>query len=453
MFHDPELTPFKPRSRPSLRAAVSNRIENWPREAYCEDHAVVQGIWPLLPKMLLLTDPALVEDVLVTRAEKFVRDSFQTRALSNMVSRDSLFFAEAGHWRWQRRAVSPAFRQESVYALVPTFARCAEMLVDEWRRDGNGTAIDVAPAMSKVTFSIILEAVLGVGARILDQDKLLAALNPALSTVAWRFFYAQMGLPEAMPFPGSHKAAKSIRWLYQVISHLVQDSRARTTVSKDILALLLSAKDPESGRAMSDSELIANLYTFMVAGHETSATALAWTLWLLAKDPATQENVRAEVNDIIRMNEIQAEDVERLTFTRQVLLESMRLFPPATGVGRTPREDIKVGPCDIRKGELVLVATWAIHRHEKLWDEPNGFDPSRFAPEMAKARHRCVYLPFGAGPRICVGMSFAMTEMIVLLATLVRRFRFKTAPGHHLVIATNLTPRAKNGLPLVIETI
>ncbi len=451
MFHDPDLMPFTPLPRPSLRAAVSNRIENWPPETYREGHAIVHGIWPLLPKTLLLTDPALIEEVLITRPEKFMRDSFQTRALSNVISRDSLFFAEGADWRWQRRAVAPAFRQESLYALIPTFARCAKVLAEEWRSAGSEAFIDVAPEMAKVTFAIILKAVLGQGAEALDQGKFLAALSPELSTIAWRLLYAQIGLPAAIPFPGSRNAAANVRWLYEATARLVADRRAESRASKDILALLLSAKDPETERAMSDGELIANLYTFMVAGHETSATALAWTLWLLAKDQATQEKVRAEVEAVIGTREIGAEDIDRLIFTREVLQESMRLFPPAIGVARAPREDVAIGPCEIRKGELVIVASWCVHRHQKLWEEPHGFDPNRFGPERVKARHRCAYLPFGAGPRICIGMGFAMMEMVVLLATLVRAFRFKTTPGHRIVLTTSLTLRAKNGLPLLIE--
>ena len=159
--------PFAPRSRPSLRAAVTNLIENWPPEAYTEGHAVMRGIWPILPATLLLTDPVLIEEVLVTRTEKFVRDQFQTRALSSAFSRKSLFFAEGADWRWQRRAAAPAFRHEKLLDLVPIFARCAHAHAQEWRSAGNGAIIDVAPAMSKLTFAIILQAVLGQGAEAL----------------------------------------------------------------------------------------------------------------------------------------------------------------------------------------------------------------------------------------------------------------------------------------------
>lgn len=453
MFHDPELMPFVPRSRPSLRAAVTNMIENWPPEAYREGHAVMRGVRPILPATLLLTDPVLIEEVLITRAEEFVRDRFQTRALSSAFSRKSLFFAEGADWRWQRRAAAPAFRHEKLLDLVPVFARRAHAQAQEWRRTGNGAVIDVAPAMSKLTFAIILQAVLGQGAEALDQQKFLAVLSPRVSTIAWRFLLARMALPETTPFPGSRKAAASGRWLSEAISRLVANRRIEVGGSKDILALLLSAKDPETGRAMSDAELISNLYMFMVAGHETMATALAWTLWLLAKDQATQERLWAEIEAVVGQRVIGSEDIDHLTFTRQVLQESMRLFPPAIGVGRAPREDIMIGPHEIRSGELVIMATWCVHRHEKLWKEPNGFDPERFAAEKVKSRLRCAYLPFGAGPRVCIGSNFAMLEMSVILATLVRGFRFKPAPGHRIALATHLTLRARNGLPLVIEAL
>jgi cytochrome P450 len=311
----------------------------------------------------------------------------------------------------------------------------------------------MATAMSKLTFAIILQAVLGQGAEALDQEKFLAALSPRVSTIAWRFLLARMGLPEATPFPGSRDAAASGRWLSEAISRLVANRRDEGGESKDILGLLLSARDPETGRAMSDAELTSNLYMFLVAGHETMATALAWTFWLLAKDQATQERLRAAIKTAVGERAIGPEDIDRLTLTRQTLQESMRLFPPAFGIGRAPREDITIGPHKVRSGELVIVATWCVHRHEKLWEEPNSFDPDRFAPEKAKSRHRCAYLPFGAGPRVCIGSNFAMLEMTVILATLVRGFRFKPAPANQVTLATHLTLRAKNGLPLVIDAL
>lgn len=443
--------PFTPRERPSMRAAASNMIENWPPQAYRDDYAVMKGVWPILPRTLLLTDPTAIEEILIARPEKFMRDRFQTRALSNIVNRQSLFFAEGTDWRWQRRAASPAFRHDKLRALVPTFVQCAQSLVSEWRLVPRDAIFDVAPAMSRVTFDIILKAVLGPGAQDLDRNKFLAAINPSLSTIAWRFLYARIGAPGFLPFPGAGRVAESVRWLHRAISRLVAQRRIAGNDVDDILSLLLSAHDPETGRVMNDEELVSNLYTFMIAGHETSATALAWTLWLLAHDQTSQQRLREEVEIVVGKRDVTVENIDNLTFTRQTLQESMRLFPPAIGVGRAPIEDIEIGPHRLRAGELAIIAGWCVHRHEKLWDHPHGFDPDRFSPERAKSRHRCAYLPFGAGPRICIGMNFAMLEMTVILAILVRDFRFSLLPGHRVELATNLTLRAKNGLPLKIE--
>ncbi|MBY6243810.1 cytochrome P450 [Methylosinus sp. Sm6] len=451
MFHDPELMPFTPRARPSLRVAAFNQIENWPAEAYRDRFATMRGLWPLLPPTLLICDPILIEEALVTRADAFERDRFQTRALSNVVNRDSLFFAEGADWRWQRRAAAPAFRHENLLALVPIFARCASDLAERWRRSDG--VLDVAPEMSKLTFAIILRAVLGDGERRLDERKFLEALAPSLASVGWRFLYARIGLPNAFPFPGSRRTAQSIAWLREATTDLVAHRRAQSKSAEDILGLLLSAQDPETGRMMTDDELVSNLYTFMIAGHETSATALAWALWLLAKDQPTQTRLRAEIDAAIGAREIEAQDLEKLGFARQVLCEAMRLFPPAIGIGRAPREDATLGPLRLSAGRLAIFATFCVHRHEKLWEEPHGFDPERFAPERAKARHRCAFLPFGAGPRVCIGMNFAMIEMIVLLASLVRAFRFRPAPRHRMVLGTGLTLRSRTGLPLAVERV
>lgn len=451
MYHHRDFMPFAPRERPSLRAAATNMIENWPPQAYRDGHAIMSGIWPILPKTLLLCDPALIEEILITNPEKFSRDRFQTRALSNIVNRQSLFFAEGADWRWQRRAAAPAFRHDKLLALAPTFVRSAQALVAGWRQAPRDAVIDVAPAMSRVTFDIILRAVLGAGAQDFDREEFLAAINPSLSTIAWRFLYARIGAPAFLPFPGARRAAQSVGWLHGAVSTLVDQRRANAGEHADILGLLLSARDPESGRVMNDEELVSNLYTFMIAGHETSATALAWTLWLLAHDQISQQRLRDEIDTFVGDRVIGAAEIERLVFARQVLQESMRLFPPAIGVGRAPIEDIDIGPHRLRAGELAIIAGWCVHRHEKLWDEPDGFDPDRFSPERAKGRHRCAYLPFGAGPRICIGMNFAMLEMIVILATLIRHFRFSILPDHRIELATNLTLRAKNGLPLNIS--
>lgn len=452
MFHDPDFMPFTPRDTPSFRAAVENFLVNWPPSAYRQGLSTLPGRWPVFPKTVFLTDPELIEDVLITRAELFTRDKFTARAMSSPVNKDSMFFAEGADWRWQRRAVAPAFRHDNILALVPIFAQCAEAQADVWR-DGNSSApVDVSTAMSRTTFAVIERAVLGEAAS-LEPVKFLAALTSALASVSWRQVFAYLRLPNWTPHPGWLKTRAAIAYLYDETVKAVSARRAAGSQRRDVLDLLLSARDPETGRVMTDAELTGNLYTFIVAGHETAAVALSWSLWLLAKDQASQDRLRSEVQDIAGDRAIGSDEVEKLAFTRQILQEAMRLFPPAAGIGRQAREDTMIGSYAVSKHEPIYVATWCLHRHEKLWEEPNAFDPDRFAPEKVKARHRCAYLPFGAGPRICIGMSFAMLEMVAILATLVREFRFDTVPGHRMKLAPTLTTRPKGGLPLLVEPI
>jgi cytochrome P450 len=450
MFHDPDFMPFRPRSVPSIKAFVRNFLENWPPAAYRDGFTTMPGLWPLIPKTQLVTDPAWIEEMLTTRSEFFHRDFVTVRALSAPINQDSLFFAEGAEWKWQRRAVAPAFRHENILALVPTFAQCASAQAKKWREASLATPVDVMQAMSRTTFAVIERAVLGRDAS-LDEEKFLTALVPALTTIAWRRVYALIGLPTWMPYPGYFKARAAVAHLYNETVKIVAARRAKSATRDDILGLLLSARDPESGRAMTDAELTANLYSFMVAGHETSAVALGWTLWLLAKDQDSQRRLRQEVQQIVGTAEIGPDTIEKLVFTRLAIQESMRLFPPAAGVGRQPRQDTTLGSRKVLQGEPIFVATWCVHRHEKIWDDPHAFDPDRFAPEKVKARHRYAYLPFGAGPRICIGMSFAMLEMVAILAILIRDFRFTIVPGHRIELEPSFTTRPKGGLPLMIE--
>jgi cytochrome P450 len=453
MFHDPALIPFTPNARPSYRSALRNFLENWPPEAYQGGYFALDGVWPIVPKTHYLTDPDLIEEMLVARADAFGRDILTTAALSANITENALFFAEGAEWRWQRRALAPAFRHENLLALVPRFSECAEAQAGAWRRAPPTGPVDIAHAMSQVTFAVIERALLGAPGAF-DRDRYLTAMLASFQGMAWTRFYAFLSLPRWFPYPGSRNINGQLRYLYAETARIIADRRtAAPSEAPAIVDLLLAAKDPETGRQMSAPVLISNLYGLMVAGHETSAVALAWALWILAKDQASQERLRQEARDVAGDAPIGPETVEKLIFTKQVIQESMRLFPPAAAIGRQPRADTTLGSCRIPANEPVYVAIWALHRHEKLWDEPNAFDPERFAPEKAKARPRCAYLPFGAGPRICIGMSFAMLEMVTILATLVRDFRFEPVEGPHIELAPDFTTRAKGGLPVRVTSV
>lgn len=449
MFHDPDFTPFQPAERPSYATAVRNYLQNWPPASYREGFSTLPGVWKSSAPAVFLTDPVLIQEVLVDRAEHFTRARISARAFSALMDPASLFLAEGADWRWQRRAAAPAFRHENLLALVPIFAQCANAQADEWRATG-ADVVDVHKAMTRTTFDVIRQAVLGdPGA--LDRDAFLAALSSAFGGFSWQALFAAFGLPRWTPHPGYFKMRAAVARLNAEAARIIAARRAAVAERRDVLGLLLSARDPETGRVMSDGELGSNLFTFIAAGHETAAIGLAWTLWLLAKDQATQDRVREEVERIAGARDIGPEDVDRLVFTQQVVQESLRLFPPAPALTRQAKEDTRIGPHPISRKSSVFVAFWSLHRNERLWEEPAAFDPDRFAPEKAKARHRFAYLPFGGGPRVCIGMSFAMLEMTTILATLARDFRFTTVPGFRPEVAPNITLRPKHGLPLRVE--
>jgi cytochrome P450 len=201
---------------------------------------------------------------------------------------------------------------------------------------------------------------------------------------------------------------------------------------------------------MSDDEIVANLLTFITAGHETTAVALTWTLWLMAKDQATQQLVLEEVRAVAGNQMIDGGHIEGLSFCRQVIQEAMRLFPPAPGIARISKVSMDIAGVQIPAGTRIHIPVFALHRNVGLWDNPNAFDPSRFAPDRVKTRSRYAFLPFGAGPRICIGAGFAMIEAAVILATVVRAFCFQPVPGHKPKPVAKLTLRPGGGMPLLI---
>jgi cytochrome P450 len=450
MLHDPDFLPFQPPEGlvgPSV--FLNNYLAAFPAETYERPFTFLRHFWPF-PDIAIVTDPPLLEEMLIARAEDFPRDLFSREALG-AIDRGSLLTAECADWRWQRRAVAPAFRHESLLGFVPTFAACAEKRVETWNR-ARGETLDVAADMTATTFDIILEAVLG-GAPGFDSARYLAELDLALKSVPWRAAQACLGLPAWLPYPGRARARAAADYGYGEVAKFVAAREAQPSQHMDVLNLLLNARDPETGQRMSDALAIANLYVFIFAGHETAAGVLSWALWLLAKDRESQERLRAEARDVCGERSVEAADIENLAFTRQVAQEAMRLFPPAPVIARQAREDTTLGPYAISKSAVIVAPIWIVHRRKSLWDEPHGFDPDRFAPENQKGRPRCAFMPFGAGPRTCIGMNFAMLEIVTVLATLARKFRFSPAPGFQLELSTHVTLRSKHGLPLRVEPI
>ncbi|MEK9969474.1 MAG: cytochrome P450, partial [Ferrovibrio sp.] len=231
---------------------------------------------------------------------------------------------------------------------------------------------------------------------------------------------------------------------------LIARRRARAEPGNDLLGLLLAARDDETGAALDDREVRDQMATFFLAGHETTATALAWTWYLLSHAPAAEARLHAEIDGVLGGRAAEYADYEKLIYTRMVIEEAMRLYPPAHTTARQAVADDRFGDIAIPAGTMVIVSPWIMHRHRMYWQNPDVFDPENFAPDKAAQRRRYTYLPFGAGPRICIGQGFAMIEAVLILATLAQKLRARLVPGAKVAPVAKITLRPSPGLPMTI---
>jgi cytochrome P450 len=255
-----------------------------------------------------------------------------------------------------------------------------------------------------------------------------------------------------MPWlPSTRRLNRTVAALDDVVESIIEQRRRFPGDSDDLLAMLMEARDEETGSAMDDMQLRDEVMTLMLAGHETTSTALSWTLYLLSQHPDTRERLEAEVDAVLGDRTPSIEDVPRLTYANMVLQESMRLYPPAWGLARWCHEADEVGGYYLPPNSSVTLSPFLTHRHPEFWPDAERFDPERFAPEQEKGRPRFAYIPFGGGPRLCIGNQFAMTEAMLILATIVQRYRLDLVPGHQVGIDAQITLRPKGGLPMLVS--
>ena len=449
MLVDPDFVPFQPPPRPlglrGLPKLWRNYIETIPQPAYEQG---VTRVRTRYSDVLLVCEPDVIGEILVERADAFGRDPATRRSFKPVVGENSIFVAEGAEWRWQRRAAAPIFRHETILSFVPVFAAMAERQVERWKAAQFDHPVDAAAAMTRTTFDIIVKSMLG-GSASLDPERYSRALTENFDTIPWHLIYTMFAVPEWMPFPNRSRAMRSRDFLHRDMRRIIEARRAKPSAQPDLLDQLLAARDPETGRSMSDAEVVNNLLTFIAAGHETTAVALTWTLWLLAKDQTSQQRAYHEVANVVGAGPFTAAHVDRLVFCRQVISEAMRLYPAAPGVGRLPNEPMVLGGVQIGAQTRVHIPIFALHRNTRLWENPNAFDPDRFAAD--KIRRARVTLSCRRGrSRVCIGASFATIEAAVILAVMVRAFHFMPVAGHKPKPVARVTLRPAGGMPLLV---
>ena len=422
---------------------VRNPLSSLPRAVY-EDGIVVHDNGRSV--VAWVTDPALIEQVLLSRAEQFPKTPLEKKVFENTLG-DGILTSQGPSWRWQRRTAAPLFRPADLAHLVPAMSTAAEQQLQRWRNAPAGSIQAVDRDMTETTFRVISATMFG-GSADAEAAAILKASDKALSTISWDIAAAMLRFPPWVWYPGKFGRRRAGRALRDAVATILARRRTAGIEGDDLLARLATARDPDTGAPMSDKQLIDNLVTFLAAGHETTAKALTWTLYLIARAPEWQQRIRREVREVAGESSIGAAHIDRLVVTRAVLEEAMRLYPPAPVMTRQTMSATVLGSQTLPGGTLIIIPVYCVHRHTKLWDDPGLFDPERFMPERKAKYARTQYMPFGFGARTCIGASFAMMEALAILATLVRRADFEWDGRHAPEPLSRVTLRPKGGMPL-----
>lgn len=419
-----------------MRVMRNSPIETWGQRAYEDD--IVQGRF-LNHSSFILNTPDAIRHVLVDNYENYTRTPAGLRVLRPMLG-EGLLIAEGRAWKHQRRTLAPAFTPRAVTTLVPYMIAAVDETIARLKT-ASGGPVDLREVMQRMTLEIAGRTMFSFG-----MDRHGAALRDFVmeygDTLA-RPHMLDLLLPLNWPTPQDFRRARFRKRWTAFVGQLMAERRAAGKAEdappRDLFDLMGAARDPETGAAFTDTQLADEVATMILAGHETTATALFWALYLLALDPANQDRLAREAAAAPA-----TDDLERLPFTRATVQETMRLYPPAFVIARAALGADQIAGFPVRRGDVIMIAPWLLHRHEKLWRSPNAFLPERFMPDTPPP-DRFAYLPFGAGPRVCIGAHFALVEAVLALARLVGAFRIElidTAPVIPVGVVTTQPDRS-----------
>ncbi|MEJ1158662.1 cytochrome P450 [Prosthecomicrobium sp. N25] len=437
-----------------LRALTSNPLNVWTRQAYEEPFVDLPG--NVIGPRLLVNDPEAIRRILVENEGNYLRDDLQLRILRRTIGL-GLFTAEGAAWRAQRKVVAPLFSARAVSGFLPAMAAAAEAGIERLSASPDGTVLDVAEQMSTIALDVLERTLFRDGFRtpLAEVGRHSKRFVDGAGAVT---ILDVLGLPEWIPGLRLLRVRSDQRALSAMVDRMIAARRAAPPKpdgegpeTRDILSALLAAADRETGIGLSEREVRDNVLTFIGAGHETTGYALSWALFLLSGAPDVRAAAEAEADAVLGSDREAPAGIADLPLVRAVIEESMRLYPTAPFLSRVARQDDVIGGRPIRAGSLVLIVPWLLHRHRRLWSDPDVFDPGRFLPDRRESVPRFAYLPFGAGPRVCIGSAFALQEATLVLARILSRFRFDLAPGHVIEPVQRITLRPRGGMPMILR--
>jgi cytochrome P450 len=395
-------------------------------------------------RLYLFNHPDYIRHVLVDNHKNFTKSS--DYAILALVLGEGLLTLEGDEHRHRRRLVQPAFHRKRIEGYAATMAEYGAEMCERWR---DGQALDFHKEMTRVTLRIVARALFDA-----DVEREAAEVGDAISTLMPMFDSTiLLAAPWLFRFtPASRRAQKAIASLDSIVFQMIAEHRKSGKDSGDLMSMLLAAHDEEdSNRRLTDRNIRDEVMTLFLAGHETTANLMTWTFYLLSRNPEAEARLHSEIDSVLAGHAPAIDDVSRLEYTRMVLNESMRLYPPAWAIGRRAIADFEVGGHTIPAGSDIFISQWVTHHDPRFFPDPLRFEPERWTPEAEASRPDFSYFPFGGGPRLCIGESFAKMEAALLIATIAQRWRIRLAPGARVDTLPLVTLRPRYGFPVILE--
>lgn len=444
------VPPEKPLSLIQLmRVARDNVIAGIPAAAYLEP---IYELKHAFGRMFIVSDPAGVKRILLDNAANYPKAAISSRIMSAAFG-DGLLTSDGEKWRKHRRIMAPSFDHRSIIAYTPAMVETIASFIEKWDHFAPNTQIDIDSEMTELALRIISRTMFSS-----DSDGICRLVGDTLQDGIEAMSF---GLMDALPVIGHWRMGRKMDHIHSIFSALDASIgkliEARVAAPDqagpiDLLGRLAAARDVESGAGLTTQEVRDEVVIIFIAGHETTAVAMTFVWYLLSKHPWAEAKLHQELAEVLQGRPPKYEDLEDLPYTRQLIQEAMRLYPPVPSLTeRQPTADDVVCGVQIPKGAQVAIMPWILHRHQTLWDHPDRFDPDRFSPQNSAGRDRFAWLPFGGGPRICIGAALAMAEASLILATIAQRFRFRFVEDQQITLKSKITLRPRNGIKLTVE--
>jgi cytochrome P450 len=453
------LTEFVPPFPPRMSTAPShwqrmklwrkNILAGWEEQAFEYEFESLKLMNCLI---FLCNTPESVQFAFSSHNASFERKSAPYRHYLIPLVGDGLFVSDGEIWRKRRRIVAPIIHLARLPDFAPTMVNTALEVRDRWAKLLPGTEIDVLTDMAHLTAEIICRTIFGSKLGREHAADVVRGFADYQRHITKIDFITLFGLPDWLPRWYSRPLRAAVRRIYAVLDHVIESSRRRHDRDDvSIIGRLLEARDQDSGAALDTDALRHEAAVLLMAGHETTANTLAWAWYLLSQMPEVEARLHAEVDQVLGERTPTLADVPKLVYTRAILEETMRLYPPVPIMSRETLNDEVYNDTSIPKGSIIIVAPWLLHRHKKLWPKPDHFIPERFLPGGDGPISKFAYIPFSIGPRICAGMAFGLTEAILSMSTLAQSFKLRLKPGHRIEMECHLTLRPGETLPMSLH--